>query len=419
MHRLARNSAALSGSMVLAQASTGASYWIVARQLSPSEFGPLVGAVGLAMLLGTIADFGVNAWTVRALAQDPSNVSAFTRTLTAKLLLALLLGLVWTLVTVVGAVWAHDLGTYALLGAYISVLIMAGTVTVPFRAAERMNVVAVASVVEKVSALAFTAALLLLVDAGQMSLVVGLTVGAIASLVIPLTLLNKRYKKPERPSFRGLWQLWKSSLGFGITGLTTQIQKADVAIVGLIAGPAAAGAFAAPARLTGPLGVLPNAYSTALFPRVAAARDRQRARREALLGAAIMMTVMILLLGTVFALSARLVNVVLGSEYVSSASVLRIYVIGMTAASLNQPMAVFLQAEGKESTVARTVGFGSLFGLAVVSAGAAVAGAQGAAFGFVAVQAFIFVVLAARCCRSIAEPLAPRVPSVSTAYADS
>jgi O-antigen/teichoic acid export membrane protein len=215
-----------------------------------------------------------------------------------------------------------------------------------------------------------------------LALPLGLAVGSAVSVVCSWPLLEPRFRNMTRVDLRQLRAAWTESIHFWMVGLTTQIQRADVAVVSALAGPAAAGTFAVPARLVGPLLIFPNAYSMALFPRIASAHNRRLAHREAARGQLLLLAGMSVLLGGLFVLAPLAVQIVLGAQYLQTVGVLRVYLLGLLVASLNQPMAIFLQAEGAERFVARIVTPASLAGLAGIAIGASVRGAFGAAFGF-------------------------------------
>jgi O-antigen/teichoic acid export membrane protein len=361
-------------------------YWIAARSQPPAVLGPLLGAIGISLVLAGTADFGLNTWTVRAMARDPSSPGVFRATLTAKLVLAVVIGLAWVMACLLISVESRRFLAFAILGIYLGLLIVGGTLLVPFRAAERMGLVAVAGLVEKIVALGALLVLIPFSGAGPGSFAVALSAGALAALAFAMLRLDRSHLGLEGKSPSDIWRLWKSSISFGMAGLAAQLQRADVAIVAIVAGPTASGYFGAPARLTGFLNVIPAAFTTALLPRIAQANDRRTSIREALSAGGLMMLVMTVLLLLLFVLAPLLVTVALGREYLPSVGVFRIYLVGMILASVNQPLAVYLQAEGHEHYVAVVVGGVSVLGLCIVAIGAAVGGAIGASLGFIALH---------------------------------
>lgn len=400
MRRLLLNSSALTVGAVFAQVLTAVALWLAARVLEPARFGLFVGLLGLVTLAATVADFGVNAVSIRWLAHHPEDGTAFTTTLSAKLLLAVVLGASWVALSVFGVALGMgaeaDGFVSALLGLYLVAAVISTTLAVPLRGRQRMTLVAIGGVLEELVVLVVTAVLLLGLKLGTEGVALGFVAGSVASAMFYAALLDPRLRVVRRPTARDLVELWHQSLDFGLSSLSVQLQRADVAIVGVIAGAQSAGIFAIPARLTNPLGIIPSAFSAALYPRVAADGDSSRAQRDAAVAGGIMLAVMVAAMAFVFATADWTVRFLLGPEYADAASVLRVYAVAMVAASATQPMAVYLQAVHDERYVARTVMGAAAVGLVLVGVGAAAGGATGAAFGFAAQQAMILLALFAR-----------------------
>ncbi len=60
-------------------------YVVGARVMGPSDFGRFVALTSVAFLFIVIADFGVNAWTVREIGRSDSSLKPFEVTLLPKL----------------------------------------------------------------------------------------------------------------------------------------------------------------------------------------------------------------------------------------------------------------------------------------------------------------------------------------------
>jgi O-antigen/teichoic acid export membrane protein len=105
---------------------------------------------------------------------------------------------------------------------------------------------------------------------------------------------------------------------------------------------------------------------------------------------------MLVVVVPLFLFAEPLVVAVLGEPYRESGAVLRIVLLAMLLATLNQPIAVADTARGRERFVAAVVLVGSLAGLAGVAVGAAATGAEGAAWGLVLLQALVLLLLTAR-----------------------
>ncbi len=402
MRRLLRDSSSLALGLLSAQVCTALTYWLVARSLRPAQLGSLLAAVGLARLVAAVADFGMNSSTVRSLARDPTDTRSFSAALASKVLLALVLGSGWVLLSVAGALARAWPATFVVAGPFISFEVIANTLEVPLRAARRMATVSLLMIADAVLALLITAAALRGGCGAELALLAGLS-GASALVVAGSWLLvEPRFRTTSCAGLADLWRTWRESLDFGMVALTTQIQRADVAVVAAVAGPGAAGLFAVPARLAGPLSLVPHACSTALYPRVAGSRHRGEAHGEVVRGVLLLLCLMGCALAGLFLFARPVVSSALGPQYLPSVRVLRVYLVGALLAAVNQPMAVFLQAEGQERFVSRVVTPACAAGLAGIALGAAAQGAFGAAFGFVLLHVIAGSLLGVRCCQMVA-----------------
>ena len=361
-------------------------YLLAARALGPAAFGPLSGAIGVAIVIASFGDFGINGWTIRALAQSPSSTELFRQTLSAKLMLATLLALAWAAISFITLDSSSLRLPVALLAGYLLSLIVAGTLTVPFRASEHMTVVGVVGAVEKAVALGVWLALQPFGGPRPQILAIALVAGGAASVLCAAVFIPRHLLLIAAPSLRQVLNLWRSSYSFGMVGVSAQIQRADTAIVSGIAGPLAAGVYAAPARLASFLSVIPASFSVAIFPRMARTSRDNTSRRPELLSTVAMVVTMVFLLA-VFAVAAPLaVSLALGNAYLASVEVFRIYLLVVLVNAANQPLLAFLQAEGQERYTGRTMVAAAIVGLLAIAAGAYLGGAAGAAVGALVLQ---------------------------------
>ena len=392
--------------------ATGASaitYLLAARALGPPVFGLLSGAIGIVILTAAFADFGINGWVIRALARSPSSSDLFTRTLTAKLVLALLLAIAWVVVSLTALDRSSLKLAVALLAGYLASQVVVGTLTVPFRASENMVIVSVVGVVEKAVTLGVWLAMQGVTGYRPEGLPIALVAGGGASIVCATILIPRQLLSVSTPSIREVIGLWKSSYSFGMVGVSSQIQRVDVAIVSLVAGSYAAGVYAAPARLTTFLSVIPASFSAAVFPRIARSAVDGTSQRPELISAGAMLGVMVILLGALAIAAPVLVPLVLGHAYVSSVGVLRIYLLVVLINSANQPLVALLQAAGHEHFVGRAMIAAAVVGLLAVAVGAGTRGAEGAAEGALILQLMQLGLFASKMLRTPRAQIASRV----------
>ncbi len=400
MRRLALNSIVLTLGAYFAQFANLLIYLLAARSLGPAIFGPLSGAIGIAILAASFGDFGINGWTIRALARSQSSIELFKQTLTAKLTLVTLMALAWVVVSIATLRGSPLQLPIALLAGYMLSLVVAGTLTVPFRASENMSVVSLVGAVEK----AVTLGVWLAMQSfgryrPELILPVALLAGGGASVACAAVFIPRRFLAITAPSLRQIVELWQSSYSFGMVGVSAQIQRADVAIVSGLAGPYAAGVYAAAARLVSFMSVIPASFSAAVFPRLARSSREANSRRAELIGAAAMVALMVLLLGTFGVLAPLAVRLALGPAYLSSVPVFRIYLLVVLINAANQPLLALLQAEGHEHYTGRVMVVAAIIGLLAVAAGAYAGGATGAAVGAVVLQLLQLVLFASKTLR--------------------
>lgn len=391
MRRLIAHSAWLTAGTGVAQALTAAAYWLCARASEPAEFGTLVALVSLAMLVATAADFGVNAWTVREIARL-GTAEPFIRGLGARFVIALLVGGAWLLCATV--LWAAGLASAYLLalGAWIIVTLLMSIILSALRALERMATVATVTSLERLGLLGVVVAGSWIGEPTS-ALAVGLLVGAAVAVGVAWWTLPRSFKVLSRPHRGEIVGFLVKSRGFAYSSFAVQAQRLDVAIISVIAGPTAAGIYAAPSRLTNALGVLPIGFSAAVFPHVAREDARGPQRRELSLALALLFASMLVMVTPLFIYAERVTSFALGAQYRDSAPVLRFVLIVMLVATLTQPLAVMLQARGEEFFVARILGLSSAIGLIAVAVGAVLGEATGAAAASVGVQVLMLVLL--------------------------
>jgi O-antigen/teichoic acid export membrane protein len=352
--------------------------------------------MGVAFVAIGFADFGINSLTIRTLAQAGGRVTDFTTTLGAKVGVACVLGAGWCAGAGVLALRRHEMVALFAIGGYIAASVVTATLMVPLRVEERMTEVAIIGLAEKGVALAGTLLVFVQPHSGLWIPAVATAAGGLVATLLAIVIIDPAYRRVQRASVAQLVALWKDALSFGAVGAAACVARVDVVLVSLFAGGIAAGVYAAPARLTGFFGVIPVAFASALYPYVLAADDRSSAGRDVVRGVIGVIAVMLLPLGAVFALAPVIVPLVLGGAYAESAPVLRVALVTVVLGAVNQPLAMFLQAEGEEKFVALLVAATTIFGLGAIAIGAAVGGPLGAAAGVALFQAIALVGLAGR-----------------------
>jgi FkbM family methyltransferase len=281
--------------------------------------------------------------------------------------------------------------SYLPLGIYIFFAVLASTLAIPFRAQERFTPVAMSGVTEKASVLVALSGLVLASKLNALGFSIALAVGPIASCIQLALGLERRFRTASAATTHDIVAMWKAAKHFGLTGVASQVLRADVAIVAALSGATAAGIYAAPSRITLALVLLPAAFSITLFSR--AARQTRGSVAELRPVLVTLVLVMLPVLIAIYIGAPAVVSTVLGSEYAASATVLRILLLMVLMNTVNQPLVAALQARGEDAFVAATLWTSAGLGLVGVTVGAAASGPNGAAFGVVAMQAMLTAAL--------------------------
>lgn len=334
---------------------------LVARQVSPAEFGELVVGMTVAFIGGDVIDFGRS----KALLALQARGDTETRTTASRLLRtklagtpAVLLALVAASILISGAVRWHVVLFVLYAAAYATWL----TLCVPIRARAELGTAASCGVQERLVALAFVAATLPVL--GPSSLPLGLALGASS---VCLRLARPEWIDTGKTPDAG--EVWASSKRFAVVGLTTDARQLDVPLVATVAGAGVGGLFAAASRLVSPMSIVGQQASLLVFAAASTANDPLSRRG------------LTRLLGTLTALYAPLllllcwqreafVTFLLGDAYQWSADLLPGLCLGLAISLLNDPLLGWAQARGRSELASRACTLSLLAYLVVLFAGA-------------------------------------------------
>ncbi|MCL6442607.1 MAG: oligosaccharide flippase family protein [Alicyclobacillus sp.] len=377
--------------------SSALAYWMSARLQTPAEFGIAMSLMGLATSISSIADFGITNFTIREMAASNEPLLVFRRTLGNKLLMAVVMSLVWSGVSGL-LVLGHLAPIEAVLyGPLFLVGPLEATYQAGLRGTGRMSRYSLSISLDKIAFLIAALVLGLIFRAPQLVFPIGLLVGSVAGLAAVSPMIKDvGLMDGGLGSFRELLFLFKQSSRFGMVGFANMSQRLDVAVVSMFAGSLQSGYYAAPARLTGPLSIIPLALGTVIFPRSARTADVKRSHNELVKGFVLIGVLMCPLIVVLFIFTPVVVTKLLGDNYISSGSVLRVVLVGLLFAVFIEPLATFLQGKRDERFVSNVIVVSTIVGLGACAVGARVAGATGAGFGYAIRQGGILIVMAFR-----------------------
>ena len=393
MRRLLNATRSVGGQAIFLAASTGGSqvlvavlYLLAARTASPQQLGPAVSAIAIATAGMGFIDFGTNSHWVREISRGSMDRRELGHRIANKTLCTVGISLLWAVLTLVVAPTA-DLWTASpvMVGLMIN-----QTSQVALRAAKRGELVSLTIVADKL--VAFLAFLVLLVTGSPSpwALWVSLTCGSLTASVLGWILIDPSLRPIVRPSFRS--NPWHGAGYYGVSNLANSAQTLDLPVLSLVAGPAAAGLFAAVNRWTQPMSLLASAFSAASAPFVSRSANVVEAWRH--VRQAVWMPLCAIGLSAGVALAAPiLVPVLLGDSYLGSVDNLRILALVSIFSIMSQPLTVVLQSLGHDRFVGVWMGVAVIIQLGLVALLGASLGSLGAAYASLLIQVLLFVAL--------------------------
>lgn len=335
----------VSGANGLAQIILAVISVFVARASTPTVFGTAMSAVALALTLTALLDFGVTAQAVRQYANGAWQPSEVQRRLGSKVATVLVASSVALLLSVI--VGPSDI--YMVVPAIAVGAVIGQVFKVPLQAAAKSQFTGFALIGDRV-VLTLTTAILWASDvvAPSTALAIGFVTGPLAGALISYGLTPSEWR--VRPTF-SLAHPWRGSRNFGLFGLAVSAQSLDLPVLALLAGPHAAGQYAAVQRWIAPMNLVTNAVSGTAVPFVAAAQSHRQAS-EVLRGSYKLLAFAALACLAVAVSAPWLTTWVLGDMYAGSSSVLQLLALSTTLAIFTQPMAMFLMSRGRDAHVA-------------------------------------------------------------------
>ncbi|WP_062292794.1 lipopolysaccharide biosynthesis protein [Demequina phytophila] len=362
---------------------------LVARWMHVADYGALMGWAGALLVAATVADLGVSGYVLVQLPKG--RLDTVRRALRLNTVTSLLGGVLFALLGVFLAP-AGLAAAFAVLA--VAAFLEKNTETLTYvRIAQGDKVIpAVSILLRRLLNLALTP-LLYFVFGVPAALAYAL------GYAIACAIAQVHARRPVRRSIpagelEGTWAVLRHSLRIMVELAAGGARTLDTAVVGFVAGGAAAGAYAAGTRLANPFVIVAGTLSNVLMPHVSLAdheASRRIARRLAL--ATVVLGAVVI---PVAWLISPLLPWLLGPGYEESQQVFAwalpaIFFVGMSTA-----FAGYLQALGRSGFVAVAAGVNAPVLLGAVALGASLGGAAGAALGLCASSALYVVVLGVR-----------------------
>ncbi len=368
-----------------AQVITALMYLIVARLVAPADFGNVLTGISLGTAVVGFIDFGTNSLWVRDFAAGRLSRDELSARMTTKMFVAAGIALGW-----IGGAALLAPGTDVWIGGPVAfAVLLSQTMQVPLRGSGRGDLVAFAVLADRSSGIALLLILVFARSEPTSALWISISAGSLVAAGAAWLLMPRGSRVC---SLRGTKRTWDGAGYFGLYGLATSAQALDLTVLTAFGGSAVTGLYGAVNRWTQPMGLLVSAFSSASAPYLARSRDLRSAWHHVRSG--IWLPVAAIALCVVVSItSPLLVGILIGPRYEGSADVLRLLALATIPGIVNQPLAVFLQAVGRERVVALIMAVNVALVLGAIALVAPSHGAQGAAAVALITQAAVAIAL--------------------------
>ncbi|WP_081615837.1 oligosaccharide flippase family protein [Kocuria sp. UCD-OTCP] len=177
----------------------------------------------------------------------------------------------------------------------------------------------------------------------------------------------------------------RGSKFFWLDAISGQLRLLDVAVIGVVLGPLAAGYVAVPSKVASPLMLLPSSFATLILPRVSSGCGRTVRQGVYLaMGVTSMIGVVLLVLSMYL---PDLIGILLGPSYIPSVPIARIYFVGFVFLSLVYTVGAVLQGAGFQSAVGKNSAIASVVSISVLALAGYFWGLEAAIWAYVAALA--------------------------------
>jgi O-antigen/teichoic acid export membrane protein len=349
-------------------------FLLLARAVSPAQFGVLSAGIGVATVVVTLFDLGLAPYATKLGATDVA--SPLLRTIAALNVRTAALGGLVVAAGYAGAAWWTGEATYlvvCLVGVWaaeekfadwwLSLTLVAGR--------PRTNLASIA--VRRGGTLLLLVVLLRGGVPGALAFGAALAAGGLGGAVVTRwcmrgVLSERREERSWRSVFRRSWPFWAATLA-------EQGRNLDTQVVSLAADALQAGLYAAPSRVVSPLRLLPTSVAALLLPHAARA-GRGRPLALAVLGVTLLMAG---LAAVLIVLAPWFVPFAFGPDYAGAVDPLRWASVGLVAVSGAAMVTPVLQGWDREHFVAVANVVSTALTLVGVAVGGVLLGAAGAA----------------------------------------
>ena len=385
--------ALLLASRLLSAVSQAIIIAMVARWTDPVRFGTVVAALGIATAVSGLSDLGFTSYIIRARARN-KNDSKVAYALWISDLIAIPTALLCAGAIVVAAVVLHQPALLVMLP--LAVWVALEKCTEVWLAVAIADEYLHCNIFSVAARRGLACCLFLLLSTLLADTVLALTSAyALSSIIGYLATLGMLR---GRVSHRGRWtfrSIISEAVPYWLNSVCGQARGLDVSLVGVMAGPVAAALYGVPARLLGPLKLLPGALGSVLTVRA----GRQVEPNFTPLRTAFLAVGSIygLFMGGLAIFAQELITVLLGREYLTAVEPMQIFCLAAFTSGIAAMLVGLLQGWGDERFVGRSALVATVLLLVAAVVGALAGGAVGASIGVSLAYLINLLILSVRC----------------------
>jgi O-antigen/teichoic acid export membrane protein len=380
-----RSAALPSAAQVPCQLALAGVFLLAARAGAPAAFGHTVAALGVAVIVVDLVDFGGNQLLTREISSGDAPRNLYSSFLARK-------GAVLAVVVPLWVAISYSItgqATIAALGLYVGTLAVSQTGQAALRGTHRFGRLAILMLLERLAALAVAVLVFTLSGSPSVVLTVSLvTASAAGALVCTFTVARGEHWGDRYEAF-SLRRWYRRSRGLGLSVVFSDLQALDVFLVAAAAGAGAAGYFAAANKLLAVLLLVPVNIGYVLLPTLSSlgedAARRRLTRHAGTLCVAITAAVVIIPM----TLSGSLTAFLFGQPYHAAGGALVVYCLAVLLVAVNQPLSVYLQVAGRDLRVGYAMAALSILNIPVVLLLSHRFGQTGGAGGFLLLQVLL------------------------------
>lgn len=369
----------VAGGRVLAAVVQALMLLLLARAVSPADFGIFSAVFGLSVVAQNVFDLGLGTFVVRERARDrdsPLLVRGLQMSFAASLSMGVVGAAVLAAASLADALFLTFVPLIISMAVERNADVRLGLALADGRA--RINVTNL--VARRILALIL---FLVLAYVADLDPIVAFGVSAALAAIVSAVSAHVYIRGTGIPSETQatVRSTLAAAAPFWINSVATQARNLDALLVTLLAGPVASGLYATASRLTGPLRILPTSLAAVLLPQATRLTSDAGVRRRWLRGIYKVTGVMLLVYTALALALPPLIPLALGADYAPSGSAVRIVLVGLVFAAAASLLSTTLQGWDDAAFVGKAAAVTTAVCLGAVSLGAVTLGTSGAAVG--------------------------------------